>query len=292
MAEWFTALCCSTHGHGFNPTNACGYMICKYVDRKNSAAMLTSIQSHRTRKQASKRSTLTLKPRAENVHFYQKTSALMNWAISSLSIFLCCNGLYCLVMLMGWCLVVCRQVRSIHYWPNCRPVQAYECEPWETFLSFFVAMLYCLVMLMGWCLVVCRQVRSIHYWPNCRPVQAYECEPWETYIRTLVDARYFYSLFGTFEGPCMIRSRRNHQDRYHRMFRCPASSPCLRYQVPHSATVPRLVDHHEVDDQTVYYAYYCDPDALNQMRDMVVARAPSSGGSGDGAPTFCKSSDS
>ena len=31
--------------NGFCPTNACGYMICKYVDRKGLAAMLISVQS-------------------------------------------------------------------------------------------------------------------------------------------------------------------------------------------------------------------------------------------------------
>ena len=36
MAEWFTTL--------RNSTNACGH-ICKYVDQKGLAAMLTSIQS-------------------------------------------------------------------------------------------------------------------------------------------------------------------------------------------------------------------------------------------------------
>ena len=38
---------CGTEGHGFEPqisTNACGH-ICKYVDRKGSAAMLTPIWS-------------------------------------------------------------------------------------------------------------------------------------------------------------------------------------------------------------------------------------------------------
>ena len=38
---------CSTDGHGFKPrtsTNACG-CICRYVDQKGWAAMLTSIQS-------------------------------------------------------------------------------------------------------------------------------------------------------------------------------------------------------------------------------------------------------
>ena len=38
---------CGTDGRGFEPrtsTNACGH-ICRYVDQKGSAAMLTSIQS-------------------------------------------------------------------------------------------------------------------------------------------------------------------------------------------------------------------------------------------------------
>ena len=41
---------CGTDGRGFNPppppqTNACGHIICKYVDRKGSAAMVASVQS-------------------------------------------------------------------------------------------------------------------------------------------------------------------------------------------------------------------------------------------------------
>ena len=74
---------CGTDGHGFKPwtfTNACGH-ICRYVDRKDSAAMLTSTvsrchtrgesrefiacrwQSMQVTKHASEGSTLALKPR-------------------------------------------------------------------------------------------------------------------------------------------------------------------------------------------------------------------------------------
>ena len=48
--EWPSGLqcrACGTDGHGFEPqtsTNACGH-VCRYMDRKGSAAMLTSIQS-------------------------------------------------------------------------------------------------------------------------------------------------------------------------------------------------------------------------------------------------------
>ena len=47
VAEWSTAQCLLEDGHGFKPqtsTNACRH-VCRYVDQKGSAAMLTSIQS-------------------------------------------------------------------------------------------------------------------------------------------------------------------------------------------------------------------------------------------------------
>ena len=40
QAEWFAAVCCSMHGHGLTPTNACGYMICKYMNQKKTQWVL------------------------------------------------------------------------------------------------------------------------------------------------------------------------------------------------------------------------------------------------------------
>ena len=44
VAEWLRELCYSTLGWWWvqTPTNACGYMICKYADQNGSAAMLAA----------------------------------------------------------------------------------------------------------------------------------------------------------------------------------------------------------------------------------------------------------
>ena len=47
VAEWFTTLSCVWHARlwVWIPTNACGYMICKYMDWKGLVAIMTSVQS-------------------------------------------------------------------------------------------------------------------------------------------------------------------------------------------------------------------------------------------------------
>ena len=44
MAEWFTVLCCGLPGQWVSTsTNTCEQMICKFVDQKGLAAMLTRV---------------------------------------------------------------------------------------------------------------------------------------------------------------------------------------------------------------------------------------------------------
>ena len=74
VVKWFTVLCCSIHSRGLKspPCNACGYIICKYVDWKGSATMLSAgvapevnLMITHARKYTSMGSTLSLKQRAD-----------------------------------------------------------------------------------------------------------------------------------------------------------------------------------------------------------------------------------
>ena len=71
MAEWSTAPCL-LRGRGFEPrtsTNACGH-VCRYVDRKGWAAMLTSIQSAGVTPEVNPRNSLHAgdKARKQGIH--------------------------------------------------------------------------------------------------------------------------------------------------------------------------------------------------------------------------------
>ena len=114
-----------------------------------------------------------------------------------------------------------------------------------------------------------KQIHQIHYWPNCNQVKVYQCQTWGHTIDSLIDQGIFTNEFGTSERPCMIME--NGTRWFEHIFQCPSQWPCVRFQVPRTATKLDKVDIHRLDDKTFYHSYFCDDQAVDQMTQKVQA---------------------